>query len=52
MLAARTGPSSFGPGRVPVPEDPLVQWAEPTIDLGRESHHEYSLAIGLRRYLD
>lgn len=43
--------SSFGPGRVPVPEESLALWPEPTIDLGRESVHEYEVVVGLRRFL-
>lgn len=44
--------SSFGPGRVPVPGETLALFAEPTIDLGRDTRREYNLTVGLRRYLD
>ena len=47
----------FGAGRVPVPSDVFVfedlsQWAEPTIDLGRTSHTDFVISVGLRRYLN
>jgi hypothetical protein len=44
--------SAFGPGRVPVPVGTLALFAEPTIDLGRETRREYNLTVGVRRYLD
>ena len=42
--------SSFGPGVVPI-VDPVLP-AGPGIDLGRRSMTEFTLSVGLRRYLD
>lgn len=52
LLEGSVDLSQFGPGRVPVPEELLALWDEPTIDLGRDTREHYEMTLGVRRYLE
>jgi hypothetical protein len=49
-LEGEAGRSSFGPGVVATPDQPAT--VASSVDLGRESKTEFTMSVGLRKYLD